>query len=170
MLVPAGRGARLPRPHLEEDLLAPPITAAAPQPQPVPGQPPVFDFGGSCSGVEGRGSSPSAPAARNDAIPFGDNAVPGSDFTEAGSTGCIGKETEVSFPFSLAVFTYSIDMRNLSRPLERDRAGRPRHRLQVNFLTSLKTRRKNTMLRRRRLTLVVSLLPMVRTGPLTAGY
>ena len=29
---------------LEEDLLAPPITAPAPQPQPAPGQPPVFDM------------------------------------------------------------------------------------------------------------------------------
>ena len=29
---------------LEEDLLAPQITAPAPQPQPAPGQPPVFDI------------------------------------------------------------------------------------------------------------------------------
>ena len=93
--------------NLEEDLLAPPITAPAPQPQPAPGQPPVFDIALVAALKEA--TPPPASAARNDTIAFSDNAVPGSNFTEAGCTGCIREETKVSFPLSPSPFPSSFE-------------------------------------------------------------
>ena len=62
-------------------------------------------------------------------------------------------------------------MRTLSRPLERGRASHHRYRCRVSFLTNWRTRRKNVIMRRRRLTLVASLLSrQVRVGPRAAGY